>query len=82
MKKLTKKFIKKEMQHMTFKDERIVDIEIFNNGMCAQIISISAEHIPQIYLMRLCNQRVLTYFNILDYDTAETFKKPISIMKV
>lgn len=82
MKKLTKKFIKKELQHMAFKDERIIDIDILYNGMCAKIITITKEHIPQIYIMRLCGQRVLTYFDILSYDSCETFIKPISITKV
>lgn len=82
MKKLTKNFIKKEMKHFTFKDERIVDIEIYNNGMSARIITITSYHLPQIYLMEFNGQKVVTYHNILDFDSKETFNKPISITTV
>lgn len=82
MKKLTKKFIKKELQHLTFKNERIADVQITNSGKCAQIITISKEHIPGKYIMKIYGKRVLTFYATLDYDVEEMFNKPLSVTEV
>lgn len=82
MKKLTKKFIIKEMSPLMLKNERIVDIDIRENGKSARIITITKNHVPMVYIMLLKGTRVITYFNILMHDTNDTFEKPISVKYV
>lgn len=83
MKKLTKKFIKKVMCQTAFKSERIVDIEIFDDGMTAKIITIYGTlHIPQIYIMKFDGKQVRTFFEVLDYDVKKMFEKPVAVTNI